>query len=155
MAGLLPVILAKALVEVALLLLLGRGVLYLLLAGDPARRAGNFVYRLFELGTRPFFVPVRARPAHAPEALARHWRRTRLFTIALLGVWVLATFGVGFFARDLQKVRFFGWPLSYYMGAQGALIVFLLIIGGYALVMRKLDREALGDEAAADRDGEP
>ncbi|HEX4328021.1 MAG TPA: DUF4212 domain-containing protein [Burkholderiales bacterium] len=76
--------------------------------------------------------------------LALHWRRTRLLTGSLACVWFCATFGVGFFARELERFHFFGWPLSYYMGAQGSLIVFLVIIGAYALVMRRFDREARG-----------
>ena len=56
---------AKALVEVALLLLAGRGVLYLLLAGQPQRLAGNAVYRLFDLGARPVLGPLRALLARA------------------------------------------------------------------------------------------
>jgi putative solute:sodium symporter small subunit len=46
-----------------------------------------------------------------------------------------------FFARDLAHLSLFGWPLSFYMAAQGASLVYLAIIGGYALHMRKLDRE--------------
>ena len=87
--------------------------------------------------------------AASARRLALHWRKTRLATIAFLCVWLLATFGVGIFARQLEQIHFFGWPLSYYMGAQGSLIVFLLIIGGYAVLMRRLDREALGEAGAA------
>jgi putative solute:sodium symporter small subunit len=90
-------------------------------------------------------------PSHA--RLARHWRRTRLLTGGLACVWFCATFGVGFFARELERFHFFGWPLSYYMGAQGSLIVFLLIIGAYALVMRRFDREASG--GLGESSGEP
>jgi len=80
--------------------------------------------------------------AAARSRLARHWRRTRLLTAALLFLWFGATFGIGFFARALEPMRFFGWPLSYYMGAQGSLIIFLLIIGAYALAMRRFDDQA-------------
>ncbi len=91
-----------------------------------------------------------ATPPSAPPAPhARHWKRTRVITFTLLCAWFGATFGVGFYARDLEHIRFFGWPLSYYMGAQGSLIIFLLIIGGYALAMRRLDRAA--NQAATER----
>ena len=91
-----------------------------------------------------------AADAALRDRLRVHWRKTRILTAALLFLWLLVTLGVGVFARQLEHIRFFGWPLSYYMGAQGALIVFLLIIGCYALVMNRLDREALGDHGAAD-----
>ena len=42
MTGLLPIVAAKAIVEVALLLLLGRAVLHALLAGQGARREENY-----------------------------------------------------------------------------------------------------------------
>lgn len=101
-----------------------------------------------------------APPGAAPPVAAsspRHWRKTRVATAALLLIWFVITFGTGFFARGLGQVRLFGWPLSYYMGAQGALIVFLLIIGGYALLMRRFDREAEAgrfDQEAERRDRE-
>ena len=59
MTGLLAVVVAKALVEVALLMLLGRAVLHLALAAAGPRRADNFVYRLFDLGARPFLLLAR------------------------------------------------------------------------------------------------
>jgi len=77
-----------------------------------------------------------------PRRLALHWRKTRILTVLLLVLWMACILGVGVFARDLARIHFFGWPLSYYMGAQGLLVVFLLIIGCYAVVMNRLDREA-------------
>jgi putative solute:sodium symporter small subunit len=48
---------------------------------------------------------------------------------------------VGFYARELD-FTFFGWPFSFWMGAQGSLVVYCLIIGFYARYMNKLDEEA-------------
>ena len=72
---------------------------------------------------------------------AAHWQRTRRFTGILLALWLATGVGTVFFARDLAHLTLFGWPLSFYMAAQGASLVYLAIIGGYALHMRKLDRE--------------
>jgi putative solute:sodium symporter small subunit len=47
---------------------------------------------------------------------------------------------VSFFARDLS-FNFFGWPFSFWMGAQGSLVVYCLIIWYYARHMNKLDIE--------------
>jgi putative solute:sodium symporter small subunit len=82
--------------------------------------------------------------------LQLHWRRTRLLTFLLVAAWLAVVLGLGLFARELEKVRFFGWPLSYYMGAQGALLLFLAIIGVYAWAMRRLDRAAVGSALPAD-----
>jgi putative solute:sodium symporter small subunit len=75
------------------------------------------------------------------QARAAHWRRTRRVTVALLALWLATGFGTVFFARDLAYLTLFGWPLSFYMAAQGASLVYLAIIGGYAWRMRLLDRE--------------
>ena len=60
-------------------------------------------------------------------------------TAALLGVWFVVTFVATFFARDLS-FSFFGWPFGFWMAAQGALLVYLGLIGLYAFAMNQLDR---------------
>ncbi|MEO7401865.1 MAG: DUF4212 domain-containing protein [Polaromonas sp.] len=70
----------------------------------------------------------------------RYWRKTLALTGALLLVWFAVTFGVGYFARALT-FSFFGWPFSFWVGAQGALLVYGLIIGFYAWYMNRLDVE--------------
>lgn len=75
------------------------------------------------------------------RARAAHWQRTRRLTGMLLALWLATGFGTVFFARDLAHLSVFGWPLSFYMAAQGALLVYLAIIGGYAWRMRRLDRD--------------
>jgi len=76
----------------------------------------------------------------APARLQEYWRRNLNLTGMLLVVWFVVTFVLAYFARDLS-FNFFGWPFSFYMGAQGALIVYLLIIWYYASAMNKLDKE--------------
>jgi putative solute:sodium symporter small subunit len=46
----------------------------------------------------------------------------------------------------LAEINFFGWPLSFYMAAQGSLIIYVLVIWYYARAMRKLDLEYGVDE---------
>ena len=43
-------------------------------------------------------------------------------------------------------IQFFGWPFSFWMGAQGALIVYVALIWYYARTMNRLDREYGVDE---------
>lgn len=71
---------------------------------------------------------------------ALYWRKNLRVTAALLIIGFVVTFVVSYFARDLN-FNFFGWPFSFWMGAQGALIVYLLIIGFYAWYMGRLDLE--------------
>jgi len=77
------------------------------------------------------------------ELTERHrdyWRKNLKITGILLAIWFVVTFVVAYFARDLS-FRFFGWPFSFWMGAQGALVVYVLIIGYYAYYMNRLDQE--------------
>ncbi len=74
-----------------------------------------------------------------PSPSQRHyWRKNLRLTGCLLLVWFLVTFGVAFFARELN-FRFFGWPFSFWVGAQGAMVVYVVLIGVYARLMGKLD----------------
>jgi putative solute:sodium symporter small subunit len=70
-----------------------------------------------------------------------HWARARRLTLVLLALWLATGFGTVFFARDLDHLSVFGWPLSFYMAAQGASLIYLSIIGAYAWRMRVLDRD--------------
>jgi len=72
-------------------------------------------------------------------ARALHWRRTRRLTTVLLGLWLLTSLCTVYFARELAHITVFGWPLSFYMAAQGASLVCLAIIGFYAWRMRQFD----------------
>jgi putative solute:sodium symporter small subunit len=75
------------------------------------------------------------------ERERRHWRRSLRLTAALLALWFVVSFGVAWFARDLG-FRLFGFPFAFWVAAQGAPIVYLLIIWCYARAMNRLDREA-------------
>jgi len=88
-----------------------------------------------------------AAPIHPAERRARllaaraaHWRQTRRVTALLLALWLATSFSEVWFARDLENWSLFGWPLSFYMAAQGASLVYLAIIGAYAWLMRRADQ---------------
>jgi len=70
----------------------------------------------------------------------RYWRKNLNITGILLAIWFVVTFVVIYFARELS-FNFLGWPFSFWMGAQGALIIYVCIIGYYAWYMNKLDIE--------------
>ncbi|KQV90771.1 hypothetical protein ASD15_01475 [Massilia sp. Root351] len=86
-------------------------------------------------------APAGADPGALRARRALHWRKTRRVTTALLLLWLATSFGVVFFARELTGLMLFGWPLSFYLAAQGASLVYLAIIGLYAWRMRRLDRQ--------------
>lgn len=67
-----------------------------------------------------------------------YWRKTQRMTALLLLVWFGVSFGVSYFARELS-FEFFGWPFSFWVASQGALLVYGLIIAFYAWYMGRLD----------------
>ena len=70
-----------------------------------------------------------------------YWRRNLRMTGFLLIIWFVVTFVVSYFARELSVVKILGFPLGFYMGAQGALVIYVAIIGYYAWYMNALDQE--------------
>ena len=79
-----------------------------------------------------------------------YWQRNLKMTALLLAIWFVVSFVVSFFARDLANIRIMGFPLGFYMGAQGAPLIYLVIIWWYARYMNKLDREYDVNEWASD-----
>jgi putative solute:sodium symporter small subunit len=69
-----------------------------------------------------------------------YWKRNLKVTGILLVIWFFVTFVVGYFAREFNEITFIG-PLGFYMGAQGALIIYVAIIWYYARFMNNLDKE--------------
>ena len=83
--------------------------------------------------------------AQVSAKLQEYWRRNLNVTAVLLAIWFVVTYVVAYFARELN-FNFFGWPFSFYMAAQGSLIVYVAIIFFYARYMNNLDREYGVDE---------
>ena len=82
-----------------------------------------------------------------------YWRKTRRLTAWLLLIWVVLTFCVSWFARELNAYSFFGFPFGFYFAAQGILICYLGIIVYYSRRMGCLDREYASDaDYASDED---
>jgi putative solute:sodium symporter small subunit len=75
------------------------------------------------------------------EKHKQYWQKTLRLTGVSLVIWFVATFVIGWFARDLQSITIFGFPFSFYIGAQGALLIYVILVGFYAYRMDRLDRE--------------
>lgn len=70
-----------------------------------------------------------------------YWRRNLVLTAVLLVIWFVVTFVEGWYARELNTITFLGFPLGFYMSAQGSLIIYVVIIAIYARYMNALDRK--------------
>jgi putative solute:sodium symporter small subunit len=74
------------------------------------------------------------------ESHKQYWKKNLRMTAILLAIWFVVTYVVAYEARELS-FNFFGWPFSFWVGAQGALVVYVLIIAYYAHYMNNLDKE--------------
>ena len=57
-----------------------------------------------------------------------YWHKNLVITAVLMTIWFIATFVVGWFARELNQVTILGFPLGFYMAAQGSLIIYVILI---------------------------
>jgi putative solute:sodium symporter small subunit len=70
-----------------------------------------------------------------------YWRKNLRVTAILMAIWFVVTFVAGFYAREFNQITFIGFPVGFYIGAQGALIIYVVMIFFYAWYMNKLDNE--------------
>jgi putative solute:sodium symporter small subunit len=56
------------------------------------------------------------------------WSRTKGLMITCLAIWAIFSFVIHFFVGGLNEITFLGFPLGYYMAAQGSLIVFVILV---------------------------
>jgi putative solute:sodium symporter small subunit len=70
-----------------------------------------------------------------------HWEKTKTLTIITMVIWAFFSFGIHWFATALNSFTFFGWPIGFYMAAQGSLIVFVVLIWWSANRQEKIDEE--------------
>ena len=71
----------------------------------------------------------------------RYWAATRALMFFMLFLWVVFSFVVHLFVRDLNSYVFLGFPLGFYMAAQGSLIAFVVQLFLFAKQQDKIDRE--------------
>jgi putative solute:sodium symporter small subunit len=71
-----------------------------------------------------------------------YWRYNVKLTTILLAIWFVVTFLIsGIWASWLNQWTIIGFPLGYYMAAQGSLAIFVVEIAIYAWLMNKKDEE--------------
>lgn len=81
-------------------------------------------------------------PANITQERARqYWSKTSTLMVTVLVIWFLASFVIHFFAPSLNQITFLGFPLGFYMAAQGSLIVFVVLIFWYASRQNRIDED--------------
>lgn len=80
-----------------------------------------------------------------------YWRSTRRLTVGLLVLWALVTFLPAYYAAPLNRYDFLGFPLGFYLAAQGTLLAYLAIVHIYVRRMKTLDqRHGVGEQSASE-----
>jgi putative solute:sodium symporter small subunit len=70
-----------------------------------------------------------------------HWADTQKLTYIMIGLWLFFGFVVHMFAPALNGIVIFGFPLGFYMAAQGSLIAFVAMLFWFAGAQDKVDRK--------------
>ena len=72
-----------------------------------------------------------------------HWRKTTRLMLIHLGVWFFFGFVIHMFVKPLNNIviPILGFPLGFYMAAQGSLIVFVVMLFLFARQQEKIDQE--------------
>jgi putative solute:sodium symporter small subunit len=71
-----------------------------------------------------------------------YWQYNIRLTTILLVIWFVVTYIIsGLMAGWLNQFSFIGFPLGYYMAAQGSLAIFVIEIAVYAWLMNRKDVE--------------
>ena len=76
------------------------------------------------------------------EQREAYWKYNVRLTTILLVIWFVVTylFG-GIWAGTLNEIQILGFPLGYYIAAQGSLAIFVIEIAIYAKLMNAKDLE--------------
>ena len=76
-----------------------------------------------------------------PERQAAYWRKTTNLMWIIMLLWFFFSFFVHLFAVQLNTITFLGFPLGFYMAAQGSLIAFVVLCFWNASAQNKIDEE--------------
>lgn len=68
-----------------------------------------------------------------------------------LAIWFLSSFGVVMFAEKFATFTFNGFPFHYFMGAQGSIVIFILLLYVNAKVSDGIDRKYGIEESKTSR----
>jgi putative solute:sodium symporter small subunit len=76
-----------------------------------------------------------------PKDADAYWGRTRGLMLTMLGLWIFFSFVVHLFVKPLNAIVIAGFPLGFYMAAQGSLIAFVVMLFWFAKRQDAIDRQ--------------
>ena len=71
----------------------------------------------------------------------RHWETTKGLMMLPLAIWFVFSIVIFMFGESLNNGSFLGYPLAYYMCAQGSIVIFVVLIFWFANRQEKIDEE--------------
>ena len=71
----------------------------------------------------------------------RHWEKTKGLMMLTLAIWFVFSIVIFMFGESLNNGSFLGYPLAYYMCAQGSIVIFVVLIFWFANRQEKIDEE--------------
>ena len=71
----------------------------------------------------------------------RHWEKTKGLMMLTLSIWFVFSIVIFMFGESLNNGSFLGYPLAYYMCAQGSIVIFVVLIFWFANRQEKIDEE--------------
>lgn len=77
---------------------------------------------------------------------AGYWKKTKGLMLFCIAIWFIFGFGIHFFVEPLNTIVILGFPLGFYMAAQGSLIVFVVLIFWFAKRQNDIDAQFGVDE---------
>ncbi|MGL5116123.1 MAG: DUF4212 domain-containing protein [Beijerinckiaceae bacterium] len=70
-----------------------------------------------------------------------YWEKTSKLMTVMMVLWLFFGFIVHMFVAPLNGIKIMGFPLGFYMAAQGSLIVFVIMLFWFAKAQDKIDQE--------------
>jgi putative solute:sodium symporter small subunit len=92
---------------------------------------------------------VESGKAHASTEVAavdaetgkRYWRKTSSLMWLVLGMWFFSSFLIHLIAPTLNSITIIGFPVGFYMAAQGSLIIFVVGLFWFGKRQNEIDEE--------------
>ena len=71
----------------------------------------------------------------------KHWEKSKNHMIITLIIWFFFSTVIFMFGAEINSMTFLGYPLAYYMTAQGSLLAFVVMLFWTANKQEKIDEE--------------
>ena len=76
-----------------------------------------------------------------PVNYERHWSRTSALMWIMMILWAIFSFFIHMFVDTLNSIVILGFPLGFYMAAQGSLLAFVIMLFIFAKRQDTIDRQ--------------